>query len=126
MVVLGFVALIPFTTDALGDHGQSAGQVPTVVYAANVAIVSGAEVVLYLIARQDGLFRRSPTPAEARRSVIGQLLPAVVFAGSIPVAVLGSETAARYCWLSLPLLSPAVGRALDRRAASTTQEGSAH
>jgi len=113
VAMLGFVALIPFTTDALGNEGRAAVEVTTVVYAANIAIVSGMATVLYLLARHDGLFRHPPTDDEARLAIIDRSVSTVVFLVSIPVAVLVSGSAGRWCWLSLLVLGPP-GRAPDR------------
>lgn len=115
VAMLGFVALIPFTTDALGTDGRAASEITTVVYAANVAMVSFMGTVLYLIARGDGLFRIPPTGERARLAFIDQSLSTVVFLLSIPIALLVSGAAARYSWLTLLVLGPIVGRWTDRR-----------
>lgn len=114
VTMLGFVALLPFSTDALGNEGRSPVEIATVVYAANVAIVSGMATVLYRLARRDRLFRNPPTRSEARRAYVDQSLPTAVFLLSIPVAVLVSGEVARWSWLSLAVLSPVVGRWTDR------------
>jgi uncharacterized membrane protein len=115
VVMLGFVALIPFTTDALGNGGRSAIEIVTVAYAANVAVVSFMASVLYLIARRDRLFRDPPTGAEARLALLDQSVPTLVFVVSIPVALLVSGAAGRLCWFSLVVLGPIVGRWIDRQ-----------
>ncbi len=114
VAMLGFVALIPFTTDALGDEGSSPIEITTIVYAANVAIVSAMATVLYLVARRDRLFRNPPTRTEARLAFIDQSLPTAVFLLSIPMAIFVSGTLARWSWLSLAVLGPIVGRWTDR------------
>lgn len=115
VAMLGFVALIPFTTDALGSDGRAAAEITTVVYALNVAVVSSMATVLYVIARRDGLFRNPPSDEEARLAVIDQSVPSLVFLASIPVAVLVSGEAGRFVWLGLLVLSPLSGSWTRRR-----------
>lgn len=114
VAMLGFVALIPFTTDALGNEGNSPIEITTIVYATNVAIVSAMATVLYRVALRDRLFRNPPTPTEARLAYIDQLLPTTVFLLSVPLAVFASGTVARVSWLSLAVLGPVVGRWTER------------
>lgn len=109
VAMLGFVALIPFTTDALGNEGRSAVEVATVVYAANMAIISAMPAVLYRVAVRDGLFRHPPSESDARLALVDEGVPTVVFLVSIPVAMLVSGEAGRLCWFSLLVLSPLVG-----------------
>jgi uncharacterized membrane protein len=115
VAMLGFVVFIPFTTDALGSDIGAATEITTIVYAANIAVVSFMATVLYLIARRDGLFRNAPTDEEARLALVDQSVPTVVFLVSIPVAVLVSGNAARYFWLSLLAIGPVSGNWTDRR-----------
>jgi uncharacterized membrane protein len=115
VAMLGFVAFIPFTTDALGSDIGAASEITTVVYAANVAVVSFMATVLYSIARRDGLFRNPPTDEEARLALVDQSVPTVVFLLSIPVALVVSGPAARYFWLSLLIIGPISGNWTDRR-----------
>ncbi len=115
VLMLGFVALIPFTTDALGNEGHAAVEVATVVYAANVAMVSFLATALHVVARRDGLFRVTPTDEEARMALLDQSVTTAVFLLSIPVAILISGTAGRWCWASLLFLGPFVARWTGRR-----------
>jgi uncharacterized membrane protein len=114
VAMLGFVALIPFTTEALGDSGSAPLEITTIVYATNVAIVSAMATVLYLVAQRDRLFRNPPSRTEARLAYIDQSLPTVVFLLSIPMAIFVSAPVARWSWLSLAVLGPMVGRWTDR------------
>jgi uncharacterized membrane protein len=115
LVMLGFVALIPFTTEALGDHAAHDDEVATVVYAANIAIISFVPAVLELVARRDRLFQVVPSVEEVRLRCIDLCLPTVVFLVSIPIALLWSPAAARWSWLSLAVLGPVVGTRIGRR-----------
>lgn len=116
LVMLAFVALVPFTTDALGNEGRSSVEIATVVYAANLAVVSLMATYLHLVARTDGLYRVPPTPEEVRLTLIDQSTTTVVFLVSIPVALLVSGEAARWCWLSLAFIGPLMARRTGRRA----------
>jgi uncharacterized membrane protein len=118
VAMLAFVTLIPFTTDALGYEGSEPTEVASVLYALNVATISGLSFVLHRIAQRDRLFRLQPTPAEARIIAIDQLVAPAVFLASIPVAVLVSGAAARWCWLSLAVLGPVAGGVRARRVRS--------
>ena len=115
VAMLGFVAFIPFTTDALGSDIGAATEITTVVYAANIAVVSFMATVLYSIARRDGLFRNPPTDEEARLALIDQSVPTAVFLLSIPVAVLVSGARARYFWFTLLVIGPISARWTSRR-----------
>jgi uncharacterized membrane protein len=115
LVMLGFVALIPFTTEALGAQSGDGEEVVTIVYAVNIAIVSFIPVLLHLLAWRDHLFRVEPTSEEVWSGVVDMFLPTAVFLASIPVAVLVSGEAARWCWLSLAFLGPILGRRGGRR-----------
>ena len=114
VAMLGFVALVPFTTDALGDEGRSTVVVATVAYAANVAVISVLASILHVVADHDDLYRVPPTRREARMVVIDQSVTTAVFLLSIPVAVLVSGTAARWCWASLLVLGPVSARKTGR------------
>jgi uncharacterized membrane protein len=112
--LLGFVVLLPFTTDGLGENLGS-DEVTTVVYAINVALVSTTEWIAYRIAVHDDLFRQPPTNTEVLASSVCQLLPSAVFLASVPVALFWSPAAARWAWLSLLILSPLAGRWAQRQ-----------
>jgi uncharacterized membrane protein len=116
--LLGFVVLLPFTTDGLGRDLGSA-EVTTVIYAVNVALVSATEWVLYVIAVRQDLFRRPPTPVEIQTSTVCQLLPSAVFLASIPVAFFGAPGAARWMWISLLVVSPLAGIWAGRKVAAS-------
>jgi uncharacterized membrane protein len=116
VAMLGFVALVPFTTDALGDEGRSTVEVATVVYAANLALLSILATVLHVIARRDRLYRNPPTPAEARMTFLDQSVTTAVFLVSIPVAVVVSGAAGRWCWMSLVVIGPLSARWTGRQA----------
>jgi len=97
VVMLGFVVLLPFTTDGLGNEGTT---VATVVYALNIAAASACGASLHWVARRDGLYRPPVDEPAQRRHVVGLLLTSAVFLVSVPVAIWSAD-AARYFWLLL-------------------------
>ena len=108
VAMLGFVALIPFSTTGLGA-GQG-GEVPTVVYAINIAAASVVAVVARQAALAGDLFRRTPSPALRRWYLLSSLDAPIVFLGSIPIAMFWSPDAAKYSWLLLVLTGVLAGR----------------
>jgi uncharacterized membrane protein len=113
LVLLAFVVLLPFTTDALGQHAEP---LATAVFAGNVAVISSTEAVMSLLAWRDGLMSAPPSPQRLRLELVAQLVPPAVFLASIPVAYLASSAAARLSWLALVVLNPMVDVLLARRA----------
>ncbi|MEX5720522.1 TMEM175 family protein [Geodermatophilus maliterrae] len=113
LVLLAFVVLLPFSTDALGEHQEP---LATAVFAGNVAVISSTEAVMSLLAWRTGLSSAPPSPRRSRLELVPQLVPPVVFLASIPVAYLVSSSAARLSWLALAVLDPVVGILVRRRA----------
>jgi uncharacterized membrane protein len=108
---LGFIVLLPFATAGLGSPGGSTGQVPTVVYALDVAAISIANFVCYRAALAGDLFLVGPTAVDIRQRTIELLDTPVVFLASIPVTILVSPRLAYAVWF---LLLP-IGIMTDRR-----------
>jgi len=96
MLYLGFLVLIPFSSQVLGDYG---GQLPAVVvYSANLAAVVLIGQWMSWDARGAGL---TTIDAEtAREDMIRGLLIAAVFLLSIVVALFDADIAP-YIWLLL-------------------------
>jgi uncharacterized membrane protein len=113
LVLLAFVVLLPFSTDALGQHREP---LATAVFAGNVALISSTEAVMSLLAWRNGLISAPPSARRMRLELVPQLVPPAVFLASIPVAYLASSAAARLSWLALVVLNPVVGVLVRRRA----------
>jgi uncharacterized membrane protein len=113
IVLLAFIVLLPFTTDAMGQFPEP---LATVVFAGNVAVISSIEAVMSALAWREGLMSDPPSRQRRRLNLVAQLVPAAVFLASIPVAYLVSSPAARLSWLSLLVLNPLVGISVRRRA----------
>jgi uncharacterized membrane protein len=96
MVYLGFVVLIPFSTQVLGEYG---GHFPAlVVYASNLALVVLLSFVMATDARRAGL---TTTDAETHRESRERVIWIVfVFLLSIPLATVDAGLAP-FCWLLL-------------------------
>ena len=113
LVLLAFVVLLPFSTDALGEHQEP---LATAVFAGNVAVISATEAVMSLLAWRNGLPGAPPSPRRIRLELVPQLVPPALFIASIPVAYLVSSPAARLSWLTLVVVNPVVGILVRRRA----------
>ena len=83
LALLGFVAVLPFPTQVLGDYGDTT--LGTIVYAAAICAVGSLSVLTGWYMDHAGL--TVPLPAsEARSRLVHGLVVIVVFAGSIPIA----------------------------------------
>ena len=114
LVMLAFVALVPFTTDGLGSLDGSDGEVATVVYALNIALVSLSSTALVWVAYRDRLFRRQPTPEDFRWTIVTVIDTPLVFVISVPVAIFISVPLARWMWLLLILTGSLTNRSRRR------------
>ncbi len=119
LVMLAFVALVPFTTEGLGEVANNRNQVSTVVYALNIVLVSLTATWLDLTAYQDDLYQRRYTRDEYRRRTLANLDTPAVFLLSIPIALLVSGNLARLSWLLLVPTSIFGGRWATSRTSST-------
>lgn len=110
--LVGLVIFIPFTTKAISDPDPAHLPLPTAVYAANVAAIVLVTVALVLVGRRRGLTDRPlPVPGLITHS----LVVAAVFLASIPIAYRFGPDNAKWSWLSLLVISPAVGFLVSRR-----------
>jgi TMEM175 potassium channel family protein len=100
LVYLAFIAFLPFPTALLGEYFSN--PLSITIYAVNVAIVSGMEVVLYNHAQNHDLLERKLPRDVYRYGVAMALAPVFFFLLSIPVAFI-STTLAVCCWfLGIP------------------------
>jgi TMEM175 potassium channel family protein len=105
LVYLVFIALLPFPTALLGEYFSN--PLSIVIYAVNVGIVSGMEVVLFSRAQNHGLFEKRLPRDVYRYGAAMSLAPVLFFMLSIPVAFI-STTLAVCCWfLGIPLAAVA-------------------
>jgi uncharacterized membrane protein len=108
LVYLAFIALLPFTSQVLGDYGREIAAI--VLYAINLACVNIAFHIEILYALRHDLLRPRAREGERRYDVHTNLLIAAVFIVSIPVAF-ASTLAATLMWLAVFL----VGARLSNR-----------
>lgn len=102
LALLAFVALMPFTTEVMGRYGDAPAGVA--VYAANLAILTGAYTWLWWHCTRAGLLDRQPTPAELRLELTTRLATSAGFLLSIAIAYLVSARVAQWTWI-IPLLA---------------------
>jgi uncharacterized membrane protein len=123
IVLLAFIALVPFTTEGLGEYDGSAGEVSTVCYALNIAAVSVAAIALMVIAYLDGLHRVPMTAHQFRAKLVDSVDTPLVFLLSIPVAIFATPGWGRAFWALLFVTGMTTGRisqSMLRRSSSAT------
>ena len=108
MLLLAMIALMPFTTNVIGEYGDTA--VGVSLYAANVTLAFIADGLVDWTAKREQLFDPESEEYFEDLAVLDFVRPAV-FALSIPVAFLISTTLAQMLWLAMiPLAKVAVRR----------------
>jgi|SRR5687768_7372989 len=116
---LAAVALVPFTSELLGDYGNES--VAAAVYAANLAAISGAFYAQIVYAFRNGLMREKWQPFERRFAGPANFTVTALFLLSIPVALL-SPAAAICIWVASFFFGR---RTVDRVTGIDTIEGPA-
>jgi uncharacterized membrane protein len=110
VVLLGFVALLPFPSSLLANYGDE--PVAVISYAATVAAIAALQLVIVAIARHTGSFhpgtRALPAYAPSAVTIVG-------FVASMPVALV-SPTWAPACWLLLIPAHATIDHIEKRRA----------
>ena len=105
LTYLAFIAFLPFPTALLGAYFSN--PLSVTIYAVNLAIVSGMEVVLFSYAQNHDLLERKLPSDVYRFGAAMSLAPVVFFVLSIPVAFLSSGVAACMWFLSIPFTAVA-------------------
>jgi uncharacterized membrane protein len=100
LVYLGFVVLIPFPTDVLGNHG---GTTAVAIYAVDLSLTNFIGAAMFIYAARAGITREGfaryvDSPLRLRNVASG-----IIFAVSIPIALL-SPTLAILTWMTLFLV----------------------
>ena len=85
LTYLGFVVLIPFSSEVLGDHGDTAAGV--ILYATNLAATMFLGAAMFLYAARRGLTRERFVRYVERPARMRNLIGGVIFALSIPIAL---------------------------------------
>jgi uncharacterized membrane protein len=120
LLAAAFVILIPFTTQGVSDPETSSLELTTVLYAANIILASMGQLLMYEIARRHGLEIDPMTPRHHAAFVLDFLVPPLVFAVSIPIALAAGGTAGKITWASLIVLGPVSGILATRVQQSPT------
>ena len=111
LLVLACIAFLPFPTSVLGTHSGTAG---TVFYAAAVALTGTTLLLMWTyLLRNPELFEADSTAALRRHALVGLVTP-VVFAASIPVALITAD-GGKLVWLLIWPASTVVSRLVSRR-----------
>jgi len=114
LCVMGFVVLIPFTTQGISEFSDY--PLAVALYAANVALAILAQMVTEELARRRGLVEHELGPAAVRAEQIDAAVKIAVFLMSIPVAYLVSPAWGMKVWLLLAIVAPLTGRWVDKVA----------
>lgn len=101
LVYLAFIAFLPFPTALLGEHFSN--PLSVVIYAVNVAIVSGMEVVLFSRAQNHDLLQKKLPRDVYRYGAAMSLAPVLFFIVSIPIAFVSTTLAVGVWFLGIPL-----------------------
>jgi uncharacterized membrane protein len=101
LLYLGFVVLIPFSSEVIGDHGNTSAGV--IVYAIDLSITNFLGAAMFLYAARSGLSLERFVRYVERPIRLRNVAGGIVFAASIPVALL-SPTAAILMWVLLFLV----------------------
>jgi uncharacterized membrane protein len=101
LLYLAFIAFLPFPTALLGEYFEN--PISIAIYAINVAIVSGMEVVLFSWAQNHDLFDRKLPQDVYRFGVAMSLAPVFFFILSIPIAFVSTTVAVCTWFLGIPL-----------------------
>jgi uncharacterized membrane protein len=100
LLYLAFIAFLPFPTALLGEYFEN--PLSIAIYAVNVALVSGMEVVLFSYAYNHGLLARKLPRDVYRYGAAMSLSPVLFFLLSIPVAFVSTAVAACMWFLGIP------------------------
>lgn len=122
IVTTGLVIFIPFTTQGISDPETADLPLPTALYAVNLSLAIGSQMVMFELARRHGLVAAPDPPPVRRARLLDALMKPVVFLGSIPIAYLIGGNAAKWCWLAIAVVSPITGRISDRRMAQARRD----
>lgn len=104
---LGWIALLPFTSEVLGDYGDQTDGV--IVYAANLAAVGLIAAGMHLYCFRAGLVKEEVRPLQRAYTGPFYLVTPGVFLASIPIALF-SPTLATLSWLLIFFISPQIRR----------------
>lgn len=112
LVLLLFVAVLPFPTAVLGRYGGRTASV--VSYAVCMTMLGALLTAIWWWARSRGLFAGEADRRDLRTAVLRPVSTAAVFLASIPVAFFSPATA-MYMWVLVVVVPRLSARIWDRR-----------
>lgn len=101
LVTAGLIVLLPFTTQGMSDPALTDVPLPTMLYAANVALIMTSLVVTREVGRIRGLVAVGGTLKARWAPRIDAAAQILVFVVSIPVAAYASADWAKVVWIAL-------------------------
>jgi len=104
LLLLGFVAFIPFPTAVMGDHGDLPAAVLLYVTTLTVAGLIGPVTLLY--ASRAGLIASGTPPDVVRYGVVRGLAVPIVMAVSLVLLPLAGTTGTELSWLAILIVQP--------------------
>ena len=114
LVYLAFIAFLPFPTALVGRY--EGNLVAFAFYAGILAVISGLETILFVVALRGGLLGAVLPPPVVRHGLIASTLPVAVFLLSIPLALVAGSTLAILSWLLIWPLEALLDRRSPERA----------
>ncbi len=98
LIYLGFVVLIPFTSQVLGDHGDTTAGV--IIYAADLSITNFLGAAMFLYAARSGLTRDRFVQSVENPLRLRNVAGGIIFGLSIPIAIV-DPLVAMLTWATL-------------------------
>ena len=114
LAYLSIVAFLPFPTALVGRYEENV--VAFAFYALVLAIISGLETLLAVVALRGKLLAFEIPAPVARYGFVASILPVAVFVLSIPLALVAGSTVALLSWLLIWPLEAVLDRMRPARA----------
>lgn len=124
LIYLAFVAFLPFPTALIGGYEDN--PLSVTLFGITLALVSGMETVLFMVAYRHDLLRTRISRDAYRYGIAASTAPVVIFVASIPVAFLISPTAALLSWLVAIPVQMVLARIAPAGARSPMGPGTSH
>ena len=109
LVTAGFVVMLPFTTQGISDPELDRLPLPTVLYAANVALALAALLATREIGRVRGLVDQHATRRARWAHRVDAAAQILIFLVSIPVTLFVGPDWGKTVWLALIVVGPVLG-----------------
>jgi TMEM175 potassium channel family protein len=110
LVLLAFIALVPFPTSLLGAYGTS--PLVVVIYALAISATGLAGTASWLYAARAGLLRAGVDAVEVRIGTLRGLAIPLVMLGSLAILPFAGPGATELSWILIAPLHPLIERAL--------------